>query len=432
MNFRQMYERKLVSVEEALDQVKSHHEVVCALAASEPAAILSQLHQIKDRVEDVSVVSALMMGEYEFYLNPEMKGHFLLNSWFYTGGPRKGHSLGTVTYVPMQLHNFSRRRMAYRSPNIFMGSACPMDKNGYLSLSLSTVMEKDFIEQADVVILEVNPNLPRTYGDTHVHISDIDYIVETDREIAMLPAHKLEEKDYQIGAYVADLIEDGSTIQIGMGSIPSAVAQSLSHKKDLGVHSEVFNDSILDLYEAGAITNRRKTIWKDKFVTTVALGSSRRLYDFLDNNLAIEFHRASVVNDPAVIGKNYKMVSINSALQVDHTGQCCAESIGPRLFSGTGGHKEFVAGAQESQGGKSIVAFHSTTRDEKASHIVPWLEAGSIVTTSRVDLDYVVTEYGVASLRGRSVRERMQELINIAHPNFRDYLRSEAKRNSMW
>lgn len=431
MNFQQMYRRKLVSVEEALEQVKSHHEVVCSLAASEPATMLSQLHTIKDRVEDVSVVSALMMGEYEFFLNPEMKGHFLLNSWFYSPGPRKGHPHGTVTYVPMQLHNFSRRRMAYRSPNIFMGSACPMDQHGYLSLSLCTVMEKDFIEQADVVIMEVNPNLPRTYGDTQVHISEIDYIVETDREIPVMPASLLEEKDYLIGSYVADLIEDGSTIQIGTGSIPSAVAQCLSHKKDLGVHSEMFNDSILDLYEAGAITNRKKTIWKDKFISTVALGS-KRLYDFLDNNLAVEFHRASVVNDPAIIGKNYKMVSINSALQVDLTGQCCAESIGPRLFSGTGGHKEFVNGAQESVGGKSILAFHSTTHNDTASHIVPWLEAGTIVTTSRVDLDYVVTEYGVAALRGRSVRERIQELINIAHPNFRDYLRSEVKRNSMW
>lgn len=431
MNYQQVYRRKLVSVEEALEQVKSHHEVVCALAASEPATLLSQLHSIKERVEDVSVVSALMMGEYEFFLNPEMKGHFLLNSWFYTAGPRKGHPHETVTYVPMQLHNFSRRRMAYRSPNIFMGSACPMDKHGYLSLSLCTVMEKDFIEQADVVIIEVNPNLPRTYGDTQIHISEIDYIVETDREIAVMPPNILEQKDYLIGSYVADLIEDGSTIQIGMGSIPSAVAQSLSHKKDLGVHSEMFNDSILDLYEAGAITNRKKTIWKDKFITTVALGS-RRLYDFLDDNLAVEFHRASMVNDPAVIGKNYKMVSINSALQVDLTGQCCAESIGPRIFSGTGGHKEFVTGAQESVGGKSILAFHSTTHDDKVSHIVPWLEAGTIVTTSRVDLDYVVTEYGVASLRGRSVRERIQELINISHPNFRDYLRSEVKRNSMW
>ncbi len=431
MNYTEAYRRKLVSIEEALEQVKSHHEVICALAASEPGALLSQLHTIKDRVVDVSVVNALMMGEYEFFLNPEMKGHFLLNSWFYSGGPRKGHPHGTVTYVPMELHNFSSRRMAYRSPNIFMGSACPMDKHGYLSLSLSSVMEKDFIEQADIVIIEVNSNLPRTYGDTHVHISDIDYIVEADREVPVMPPSPMGEKDYLIGSYVADLIEDGSTIQIGMGSIPSAVAQSLSHKKDLGVHSEMFNDSILDLYEAGAVNNRKKSIWKDKFIATVALGS-KRLYDFIDDNMAVEFHRASVVNDPAVIAKNHKMVSINSALEMDLTGQCCAESIGPRLFSGTGGHKEFVTGSQASAGGKSILAFQSTTKDDTVSRIVPWLEPGTIVTTSRVDVDYVVTEYGVASLRGRSVRDRIQELINIAHPNFRDYLRNESKKNMIW
>lgn len=431
MNYQQMYRSKVVDIDEALEQVKSNYEVVTSLAASEPGTLLSNLHRIKDRVHDVSVVNALMMGKYEFFMNPEMKGHFLLNSWFYSGAPRKAHSLGTVSYIPMQLHRFSERRMFHRRPNIFMGSVSPMDKHGYFSLSLSTVMEKDFIEYADIVIMEVNPGLPRTFGDTQVHISEIDYIVETDREIFIMPPLVMSEKDRLIGDYVADLIEDGSTIQIGFGSIPGAVAHSLSHKKDLGVHSEMFNDCLLDLYEAGAITNHNKNIFKDKFVADVAVGS-RRLYDFLDNNMAVEFQPASVVNDPAIISRNTKMVSINSALQIDLTGQCCAESIGPKLFSGTGGHKEFICGAQESPGGKSILAFHSTTRNDTISHIVPMLDMGTAVTTSRVDVDYVVTEYGVASLRGRSVRERVQELVNIAHPNFRDFLLSEAKRNMIW
>ncbi|QGU00243.1 4-hydroxybutyrate coenzyme A transferase [Candidatus Syntrophocurvum alkaliphilum] len=431
MNYKELYRRKVVSVEEALQEIKSHHEVVCGLAACEPVALLSELHTIKDRVEDVSVVTALLMGKYEFYMNPEMKGHFLLNNWFYTDGPREAHSLGTVSYVPMQLHQFSSKRLAYRKPNVFLGCASPMDKHGYVSLSLSTVMEKDIIENSDLVILETNPNLPRTFGDTHVHISEIDYIVETDRSIPELPAMKIDEKDHIIGSYVADLIEDGSTIQIGLGSIPGAVALSLSHKKDLGVHTEMLTDCILDLYEAGAITNRRKTLWKDKIITGLALGS-RRLYDFLDDNMLVEFHRSSVVNDPRVIAKNNKMVSINSALQMDLTGQCCAESVGARQFSGTGGHKEFANGSQESLGGKSILAFHSSTKKDTISRIVPLFEEGTIVTTSRVDVDYIVTEYGVACLRGRSVQERVKELINIAHPNFRDYLRSEAKRKLIW
>lgn len=431
MNYQDEYQRKLVSVEAALDNIKSHHEVVTALAASEPVSILSQLHTIKDRVENVSVVNAMMRGTYEFFSNPEMKGHFILNSWFYSDGPRAAHELETVSYVPMQLHQFTMKRLAYRKPNIFIGSVSPMDKHGFFSLSLCTVMEKDFIENADLVIMEVNPRLPRTHGDTQVHISEIDYLVETDHEIPIITMPPLREKDHLIGQYAADLVEDGSTIQIGFGSIPGAIAHSLSYKKDLGVHSEMLTDSILDLYEAGAITNRRKTLWKDKFVADVALGT-QRLYDWLDDNMAVEFQRGTVVNDPAIIARNYKMVSVNSALQMDLTGQCCAESIGSKLFSGTGGHKEFINGALGSPGGKSILAFYSTAKKDTVSKIVPWFEPGTVVTTSRVDVDYVVTEYGVACLRGRSIRERVQELINVAHPNFRDYLHSEARRKMIW
>lgn len=431
MNYKEMYSRKVVSVEDVLRQIKSNDEVVCGLVGSEPVTILSNLHKIRDRVENVSVVSAMMNGEYEFFMNPEMRDHFVLNSWFYSKGPRTAHPLGTVSYVPMQLHQFSSRRMAHRHPNVFLGCASPMDQHGYLSLSLCTVMEKDFVEAADTVILEVNPRFPRTFGDTHVHISQIDYIVETDREIPTMSPPEINEKDRLIGQYAADLIEDGSTIQIGFGNIPGAIAHSLKDKKELGLHSEMFTDCVLELYEAGAITNRKKSIFKNKFIADVALGT-RRLYDFINENTAVEFHRGSVVNNPAVIGKNYKMVSINSALEMDLTGQCCAESIGSRLFSGTGGHKEFVIGAQEAPGGKSIIAFYSTARNDSVSKIIPWFEPGTAVTTSRVDVDYVVTEYGVASLRGRSIRERTAELINIAHPNFRDYLRSEAGRNMIW
>jgi acyl-CoA hydrolase len=431
MNFAEEYRRKLVSVEEALKHIKSHDEIVCSLASCEPMTLLSQLHTIKDRVEDVSVVNAMMMGKYEFFTNPDMAGHFLLNSWFFTEAPRQAHPIGNVSYIPMQLQDFSSKRMACRPPNVFFGCASPMDKHGYLSLSLSTVMEKDFVEAADLVIMEVTPRLPRTFGDTNVHISQIDYIVETSRELPEVKPPVLNEKDLIIGAYAADMVEDGSTIQIGFGSIPGAVGQSLSDKKDLGVHSEMFTDCILNLYEAGAISNRKKTLWKDKFVADVAMGS-RRLYDFLDENMAVEFHRGSVVNDPSVIARNNKMVSINSMLQMDLTGQCCAESVGPKLFSGTGGHKEFVAGAQRSPGGKSILAFYSTTKNDTISRIVPFFQPGTVVTTSRVDVDYVITEYGVAHLRGRSLRERVKQLINIAHPHFRDFLKGEAERNMIW
>ena len=377
------------------------------------------------------MVAALLMNEYEFFMNPEMKGHFLLNSWFYTAGARKAHSLGTVSYIPLELHRAVSSRSFYRKPDIFLGCASPMDQHGYLSLSMDSVCEKDLIELADKVIIEVSPHFPRTYGDTHIHISAIDYIIETDRMPPTVPEIKISDEEKTIGEYVADLIEDESTLQIGFGTIPMAVTACLTDKKDLGVHTELFSEGLLDLYEAGVITNRKKTIWKDKFIADCALGT-KRLYDFFDNNMAVEFQRGSVVNDPQVIGRNHKMVAINSALEMDLTGQCCAESIGPRHYSGTGGHKEFAQGIQYSPGGKSIIAFQSTTRDGTISHIVPILKPGATVTTSRVDVDYVVTEYGVASLRGRSIRERVKELINIAHPNFRDYLRSEAERNQIW
>lgn len=431
MNHKEMYQRKVVSIDGALQEIKSGQEVVCGLVACEPAAMLSNLHTIKDRVEDVSVVTALLMYEYEFFMNPEMKGHFLMNSWFYTGGARKAHPFGTVSYIPLELHRSIINRTTYRNPDVFLGCASPMDEHGFLSLSISSVYEKDLVERADKVIIEVNPNFPRAYGDTHIHISDIDFVIETDRELPVMPKAEFSDKERLIGEYAADLIEDESTLQIGFGNTTMAVTRCLTGKKDLGVHTEVLSEGMLDLYEAGALTNRKKTIWKDKFIADCAVGT-KRLYDFLDNNMAVEFQRGSVVNDPRVIGRNHKMVSINSALQIDLTGQCCAESIGTRLWSGTGGHKEFVQGTKWSPGGKSIIAFLSTARNDTISHIVPTLDPGAVVTTSRVDVDYIVTEYGVATLRGRSIRERVKELINIAHPDFRDYLHSEAERNQIW
>ena len=431
MNYQEMYQRKTISVEEALQEIKSGQEITCALIACEPVTMLSQLHTIKDRVEDVSVVTALLMNEYEFFMAPEMKGHFLLNTWFYTAGSRKAHSHGTVSYLPLELHRAVASRSFHRQPDVFLGCASPMDQHGYLSLSIDSVCEKDLMEQANKVIIEVNPNFPRSYGDTHIHISEIDHIIETERPLPVIPEVIINDKERAIGEYVADLIEDESTLQIGYGNIPMAVTACLTAKKDLGVHTELFSEGLLDLYEAGAITNRKKTIWQDKFVADCALGT-KRLYDFFDNNMAVEFQRGRIVNDPRVIGRNHKMVAINSALEIDLTGQCCAESIGSQHYSGTGGHKEFAQGIQYSPGGKSIIAFQSTLRDDTISHIVPQLAPGATVTTSRIDVDYVVTEYGVASLRGRSIRERVKELINIAHPDFRDFLRSEAERNQIW
>ena len=431
MDFKELYKKKLVSVEEILSKISSKDEIVSAMAASEPQGILSKLHTIKDRVEDVTVVVCLPMKDYEFFMNPSMKGHFLTESWFYTAGLRKAHKYGTVSFIPNHLHLASTKRLYYRKPRFYLGTATRMDKNGYLSLSLGITYEKDIIENADYVVLEVNENLPRTYGDTQIHISQVDFIVENHAPVPEIPIVEPNEKDKIIGNYIAELVEDGSTIQLGIGGIPNAVAKALLNKKDLGIHTEMFTEGMVDLFEAGVITNKKKTLWKGKSVATFALGT-KKLYDFIDDNMGVEFQRGVVVNDPYVIGQNYKMISINTALQVDLTGQVCSESLGIRQFSGTGGQADTAVGAQISKEGKSIIALYSSVKDDTISTIVPVLTEGAAVTLSRNDVDYIVTEYGIAEMRGRSIRDRLKNLINIAHPKFRDELKEKAKNLMIW
>ena len=431
MSFAELYKRKLMTAEEAVRKIHSHDEIVVAVAASEPPGLLSKLHTVKDQVEDVSVVMVLPLGEYDYYMKPEMKGHFMLNAWYYGGGCRKVIGQGTVAYNPTHLHNCMAKRIDVKNPRIFFGTAAPMDKNGCLNLSLGIMVEKEAIENADLVVIEVNENLPRTHGDTLIHIRDVDVIVENHRPIPALPAVVPSEKDKLIGQYIAELVEDGSTIQLGIGGIPNAAALFLANKKDLGVHTEMLSDAIVDLVEAGAITGREKTIWKDKIVATFAFGS-KKLYDFINDNPMIEMQRGSVVNDPYVVGRNHKMVSINTTLQVDLFGQCCSEAIGFRQYSGSGGAADTAAGAQKSKGGKSIMALYSTVKEDALSSIVPVLSPGAAVTLSRNDVDYVVTEYGIASLRGTNLAERVERLTAIAHPKFRDMLQEEAKKKQLW
>ena len=430
MSFEELYKRKRMNAEEAVRKIHSNDEIVVAVAASEPPGLLSKLHTRKDQVENVSVVMVLPLGEYDFYMKPEMKGHFLLNAWYYGGGCRKVHGQGTVSYNPTHLHNCMAKRISTTNPRIFFGTAAPMDKNGYLNLSLGIMVEKDAIENADLVMIEVNENLPRTHGDTLIHIRDIDVVVENHRPLPALPAVVPSEKDKLIGQYIAELVEDGSTIQLGIGGIPNAAALFLAQKKDLGVHTEMLSDAIVDLVEAGAITGREKTAWKDKIVATFAFGS-QKLYDFIRDNPLIEMQRGSVVNDPYVVGRNHRMVSINTTLQVDLFGQCCSEAIGFRQYSGSGGAADTAAGAQKSAGGKSIMALYSTVKEDSLSSIVPVLSPGAAVTLSRNDVDFVVTEYGIASLRGTNIGQRVKRLAAIAHPKFRDTLLAEAKKMQM-
>ncbi|HOA16194.1 MAG TPA: acetyl-CoA hydrolase/transferase C-terminal domain-containing protein [Bacillota bacterium] len=430
MDWKDEYKRKLRSIEEAVSYIKSNDDIVVAMCASEPQGLMGAFHTRAGSVQDVKVFSCLTLLPYDFYMKPEMKGIFELNSWFHTANIRevikKGY--GTVTFVPNMLHRAATDRLYVKRPDIYMGTCTPPDRHGNVALGMSLTYEKDILENAKLVILEVNENMPRAFGDTLVNVRDVDIFVENNQKVPEMPGMQPSEVDMLIGSHIAELVEDGSTIQLGIGGIPNAAALSLKDKHDLGVHTEMFVDSMMDLYDMGVITNRKKGFMKDRAVTTFCMGS-KKLYDWVDNNPVVEFHRGRWVNDPCVVRQNTKMVSINTCLSVDLTGQVASESIGPIQYSGTGGQTDTAVGAVEGLdgAGKSIIACYSTAKGGTISTITPLLTEGSAVTLHRSNVDYVVTENGIAALRGKSVRERAKALIAIAHPDHRKALEEKAR-----
>lgn len=424
---------KTITVGEAINLVKSDDIIVIGMAGAEPRLFLRALHLRANEIKNVRVTNCLPFENAEFFINPIYKSSFSVDSWFFGPSLRKASENGNISFIPNHLHLAGRKRFEHAKPNIFVGIASMPDQHGYVSLSLSNVYEKEAIALADTVILEINPNFPRTFGDLEVHLSDIDYLIEADYPAPTLPDAIPNEKDIQIGSYIADRIEDGSTIQLGIGGIPNAVAQQLLHKKDLGIHTEMLTTGFMHLIKSGAANGTKKTIHKGKHICCFALGT-QELYDFIDNNPSVQILNGNYVNDPHIIGLNDKQVSINTTIEVDLTGQCASESIGYKQFSGTGGQVDTAVGAQNSKGGKSFITLYSTAmvknpetgQREEISKIVPFLKPGAAVTLSRSDVDYVVTEYGCVCLRGTTVRERVELLISIAHPMFRDSLRAEA------
>lgn len=431
MSVREDYQNKLRSIEDAVQMVQSNMVIGAAMAAAEPRGLLATLGDRRDELENVRVFSALLLQDYSFFSDPSMQGHFLLESWFYGPSERKAHELGTVSLIPSHGRDWGWRKMLFDPPHIFWGTATPIDRHGYFSLSLGVGYEKTLLEKAGTVVLEVNPRLPRTYGDTQVHVSQVDYVVENEAPLLEVAPVEPSHADMRIGEYIADLIEDGSTIQLGIGGIPNAITRCLGAKKDLGVHTEMFTDGMVDLVERGVITGNCKTLWKGKLVGNFAMGT-QKLYKFLDENLTVEFQQGQVTNDPYILAKNYKMVSINTALQVDLTGQVVSESIGPVQYSGTGGQVDTSIGAQMSPGGKSFIAVRSTAKGGTVSTIVAQLPLGAKVTLGRSDVDFVVSEHGVAHLKARCIRDRVKQLIAIAHPDYREGLRMEADRLKLW
>ncbi len=431
MDYAEIYRSKRIGLEDIPGLLRSDTDVIVAQCASEPQGCMSRFHLAAERVRDVKVFSVLTMKPYPFYMLPEMKGRFELCSWFHAPGPREAvkAGTGTVTFVPNMLHRAGLDRIQVRKPYLFIGTCTPPDEKGFVSLSLGITYEKDVLEAASVVVLEVNDRLPRTFGDTQIHINDVDHFVEFSQTPPTLPPAEPDAISMQIGAHIARLVDDGSTLQLGIGEIPNAAALSLRDKNDLGVHTEMLVDAMMELYELGVITNKKKSIYKDKFVCTFSMGSEK-LYRWLDNNQAVEFLRGRYVNDPCVVRRNARMVSINTCLMIDLTGQVASESIGTHQYSGTGGQTDTAVGAIEGLDGlgKSIIACRATARDGAISTIVPVLPPGTAVTLHRSNTDWVVTEYGAVRLRGLTVRERTRALIAIAHPDFRQDLEIQARQ----
>lgn len=434
------YSSKVISVEEALGKVKSNDVIVVGMAGAEPKEFLENIHTIADRVEDVTITNCLptIQGEYLANFEKYQKA-FKIASWFYDPQLRKLQHTGRISFIPNNLHFAGSKRMASTHTNILVCSASMPDDSGNIALSLGNVYEVEMAREADLVILEISPNIPRTNGDHVLHFDEVDYLIESDYFLPEIPEPVSSGKDRLIGKHIAELINDGDCIQVGIGGIPNAVCDYIAHKKDLGVHTEMMTTGIMRLMKSGAINNRKKQINKGKTVCCFALGS-QEMYEYMHNNPDIEIRSGAWVNDPYVIAKNDNQFSINTTIEIDLTGQCCSESIGHLQFSGTGGQSDTAVGAQNSKNGRSVIALYSTAmvrnpatgEREEISKIVPLLKPGAAVSLSRNDVDYVVTEFGAVRLKGLTVQERTEALISIAHPKFQPELREAAKEYLFW
>jgi 4-hydroxybutyrate CoA-transferase len=426
MSWTEQYKQKVVSPAEAVKVVKSGDRIFLTGNCSVPSKILGALVDRAEELQDVEINQALTVYSAD-YVSPEMEGHLRVNTMFISHNTRQAVQEGRADFTPVLLSEFPLLFKNKILPiNVAFVHLSPPDPHGYCSFGVEVGLSKSAAEYADIIIAEVNDQMPRTLGDSFIHISAIDYIVPVDYPLPELPMGegKPSETVEKIAGYIAELIPDEATMQMGIGAIPDAVLKHLFDKKDLGIHTELFSDGVIDLVEAGVLTNAKKTIHPGKIIAGFILGT-KRLYNWVHNNPLIEFLRTEYVNDPFVVSQNHRMVAINSAIEVDLTGQICADSIGTKLYSGVGGQLDFIYGASRSKGGVPIIALPSTAKD--FSRIVPTLKEGAGVVTTRNHIHYVVTEYGIADLYGKTIRERAQALINVSHPQFRDQLTEQAK-----
>jgi len=431
-NLYNIYSKKLTTADEAVKRIKSGDNVVIQPGCAVPLELVRAMVRRKDELENVTIYHILIVGDLP-YVNPGMEKHFKHKAFFTGANVRKAVHEGRAEFIPIFLSEvpllFKRNIIPV---DIALLNVSPPDEHGFCSLGVDVGTIKTAADKAKIVIAQINSEMPRSLGDSFIHINKIHHIIEHTEAISELPQvdpNTSEEmlKIYDtIGKYTAELIEDGSTLQMGIGAIPDSVMKYLRDRKNLGIHTEMFSDGIVSLVEEGIINGEEKTIHPGKIIVGFVLGT-KKVFKFIDNNPVIEFHPQEYVNDPFIIAQNKKMVAINSAIEIDITGQVCADSIGTRIFSGIGGQVDFIRGAAHSEGGKPIIALPSITKDGDVSRIVPQLNPGAGVVTSRGDVHYVITEYGVAQLFGKTLKERARELIRIAHPKFRDELTKYAK-----
>lgn len=431
MEINRIFQSRIATPEEAVRQIKSGSRIFLTGNCSVPQKVLSALVDYAPQLQNVEICQALSVGPAD-YVAPTMEGHLRVNSMFISANIRKAVQEGRADFTPVLLSEFPLLFKRGHLPlDVALIHVSPPDEHGFCSLGIEVGLTKSPAESAQMIIAEVNEQMPRTLGDSFIHVSRIHHIVPVNYSLPEM--HMTDEGPNdsidKIASFIIDLIPDGATMQLGIGAIPDAVLKYLYDKRDLGIHSELFSDGVIDLVEAGVLTNARKTLHPGKIVAGFIIGSTQ-LYKWVDDNPLIELHRTEYINDPFVIAQNERQVAINSAIEVDLTGQVCADSIGPKLYSGVGGQLDFVYGASRSKGGVPIIALPSTTtlrNGQMISRIVATLNLGAGVVTTRNHVRYIVTENGVADLYGKTIRQRSQALIKIAHPEFRDQLTRQAR-----
>lgn len=429
MGWQEIYQSKITTAEEAVKSIRSGNRIFLTGNSSVPQTVLQALVDRAPEIYDVEMCMALTIGERVDYTLPDMERHLRVNTMFISHRTRKAVNEGRADFTPVLLSEFTLLFKNGHLPlDVALVHLSPPDEHGFCSYGVEVGLTKAPAESARIIIAEVNQQMPRTLGDAFIHVSKLTHVVPVDYPLVDFDMASSGDNELatRIASQIADLIPDGATMQMGIGAIPDAVLGFLYDKKDLGVHTELFSDGVIDLVESGVITNARKTLHPGKIVAGFVIGT-KRLYEFVDDNPIIELHRTEYVNDPFVVAQNYRQVAINSAIEIDLTGQVCADSIGTYLYSGVGGQLDFIYGASRSEGGVAIIALPATAKGDELSRIVPTLKPGAGVVTTRNHVHYVVTEFGVAKLYGKTIRERTQELINVAHPKFREELTKTAQ-----